>query len=349
MRHKSGFYRFYFGFIAVFAVLLIIGMFVFHSFLKTYESAQPKSIAQNICETYIKPAKITGLREKYKLKLSKYESEKNAKKAFSGLFADKKLEVNYSSRIPKGSDICFFVKAGDKNIMAIALSKNKKAGKFGIKGYSVDEISLLGDVYKNVTVSFPSNADLTVNGKTLSEKDVKESPLPEIKGVEFGKDAVRTCSADIKDLLSADVEVKVSGKDFEVKKDGNTVSVSGKFEADFKKEAEDFAVAGSKVYADYMQDHSSLGQLGKYVDTSSDFYKNIRATIVSFALNFNKSDYENLECTDFTKHSDEIYSCRVKFVHALINGAKVYRDNFDKTIYLRVNKSGKKIIDMQSN
>lgn len=349
MRRKNGFLHFYLGFIAVFAFLLIVGLFVFHSFLETYESAQPQSMAEKICETYIKPAKINELRDKYKLKLSDYETEKNAKKAFSALFADKKLEVNYSSRIPKGSDICFFVKAGDKNIMTIALSKNKKAGKFGIKGYSVDEISLLDDVYKNVTVSFPSNADLTVNGKTLSEKDVKESPLPEIKGVEFGKDAVRTCSADIKDLLSADVEVKVSGKDFEVKKDGNTVSVSGKFEADFKKEAEDFAVAGSKVYADYMQDHSSLGQLAKYVDSSSDFYKNIRATIVSFALNFNKSDYENLECTDFTKHSDEIYSCRVKFVHALINGAKVYRDNFDKTIYLRVNKSGKKIIDMQSN
>ncbi|MBO4733455.1 MAG: hypothetical protein J5662_03165 [Clostridia bacterium] len=349
MRRKNGFMKFYLGFIAVFFLLLIIGLFVLHSFLKTYEAAQPKSMAQNICDDYIKPGRVIELREKYSFKLSDYESEKSAKEAFDGIIAGKKLEVNYSSRTPKGSDICFYVKAGDKNIMQIALSKNKKSGKFGITGYSVNEISLLDDVYKTVKITFPSNAGLTVNGKPISKDDIKESSLPKIKGVEFGKGTVYTCTAEINNLLNENVTVKATGGDFEIGKSENDISVSQSFDAAFKKEIEEFAVAGAKAYAEYMQDNGSLGQIGKYIDTSSDFYKGIRGTIVSFALNFNSSTYENLECIGFTKHSDEIYSCRVKFVHAMKQGAKLYHDNFDKRIYLRINKDGKKIIDMQSN
>ena len=346
---KSKFFYFYTAFVSIFALSIIAGLFVLHSFLEAYELSQPKSLAQKICDEYIKPANITELRDKYSLKLSAYETEKNAEKAFFDVVSGNKLEVNYSSNTPKGSDICFNVKSGDKNIIKIALSKNKEKGKFGLKGYSVDEISLIDDVYKTVNITFPSNAKVTVNSRELSKEDVKESTLPEIKDVEFGKGTVYTCTAAIDNLLNTDLSVQATGGDFEVKKTGVDFSVCQIFDEEFKKEIEDFAVDGAKAYAEYMQDNGSLGQIGRYVDTNSDFYKGIRGTIVRFALSFTGSFYEKLECTDFTKHSDEIYSCRVKFIHAMKQGAKIYHDDFDKRVYLRVNKNGKKIIDMQSN
>ena len=346
---RSKFFYFYIGFISFFTLLIVVGLFVLYSFLEAYELAQPKSMAQKICNEYIKTADVSVLKSQYSLKLSDYETEENAKEAMLGLVSGKQLEVNYSSRTPKGSDISFFVKSGDKNIIKIALSKNKKKGKFGLTGYSVDEISLLENVYKTVNITFPSNADLKINGKKLKKGDIKESTLPEIKDVEFGKGTVYTCTAAIVNLLNTDLEVKAASADFEVKKTGEDFSVCQIFEDGFKKDIEEFAIEGAKAYAEYMQDNGSLGQIGRYIDTSSDFYKGIRSTIVRFALSFSGSSYENLQCTDFTKHSDEIYSCRVKFAHKMKQGAKVYNDDFDKRVYLRVNKSGKKIIDMQSN
>ena len=348
-RKKSKFFYFYTGFVAVSVALIIIGLFVLHAFLNAYESAQPKSMAKGICDNYIKTAEISKLKEEYNLMLSDYETEENAKKAFSDIVSGKELEVNYSSKTPKGSDICFYVKSGDKNIIKIALSKNKEEGSFGLTGYSVDRITLLDDVYKTVKVTFPSNAKITVNGKQLAEGDVNKAALPEIKDVQFGESAVYTCTAELDNLLNTDVDVKVKGKDFTVEKSGDSVSVSQKFDEEFRKDIEDFAVAGAKAYAEYMQDNGSLGQIAKYIDTNSDFYKGIRGTIVRFALSFNGSSYENLECLGFTKHSDEIYSCRVKFAHAMKQGVKLYHDYFDKRIYLRVTDKGKKIIDMQSN
>ena len=348
-RKNNKFVRFYIGFVSVFALLIIIGLFILHSFLAAYEAAQPKSMAQKICDEYIKTADVLKLKEEYSLKLSDYETEENAKKAFEGLISGKELEVNYSSKTPKGSDICFFVKSGKKNIIKIALSKNKKAGKFGLTGYSVDEISLLENVYKTVNITFPSNAKLSVNGKELKKDYIEKSELPEIKDVDFGKSAVYTCTAELGNLLNDEVKVEASDKDFSVQKSGENISVTQNFDEEFRKDIEDFAVAGAKAYAEYMQDNGSLGQIAKYIDTNSDFYKGIRGTIVRFALSFNGSSYENLECIGFTKHSDEIYSCRVKFAHAMKQGAKLYYDYFDKRIYLRVNENGKKIIDMQSN
>ena len=348
-RRKSKFFYFYVWFVSIFILLIVAGLFVLHSFLVAYESTQPKSISQNICDEYIKPVKITELKENYNLKLSDYETDENAKKAFSKLISGKELTVNYSSRLPKGSDQCFLVKSGDKSIMQIALSKNKFKGKFGMTGYTVNEISLLDDVYKSVNIVFPSNAQLKVNGRKLSKSDIKESTLPEIKDVKFGEGTVYTCTAEINNLLNTDVEVKASGTDFEVKKTGDGFTVSQKFDEDFRKDIEDFAIDGAKAYAEYMQDNGSLGQIARYIDTNSDFYKGIRGTIVRFALSFNSSSYENLECLGFTKHSDEIYSCRVKFAHAMKQGVKIYHDYFDKRIYVRVNNGGKKIIDMQSN
>lgn len=354
MRRLSSFYKFYWGFVIAFAVLLFAGLFFLYRFLVLYESIQPVNVAQQICNDYVKPGKILELKDKYNLKLSDYETEENAKKALSGLIADK-FEVisarsGESGAVPTGAgnkDVqTFTVKSGGKNIMRIVMSAENSNKNGLMTRYTVDEVALSDDLYKTATVTFPSSAQITVNGKEVSSDDVSSAPLPEIKGVDFGESAIHTCTLKITDLLNSDIVVK-AGEGFIIQANETGVSVSQEFEDKFKKETEDFAVAGAKAYANYMQDNGSLGQISKYIDTSSSFYKNIRGTIVSFALSFNSSDFENLECTDFTKHSDTIYSCRVKFVHVLRSGAKVYRDNFDKRIYLRVDKSGKKIIDMQ--
>lgn len=349
MQKKSAFYYFYLGFVILFFIAIIIGLFVLHSFLKTYESAQPKSIAQSICNEYIKKGKITELREKYGLRLSEYETDENFKNTFGKLLNDKDYQLNYSSKVPEGSDICFIVKQNKNSVLSISLSQNSKKGRFGIKGYKVDAVSLIGDFYKSVKITFPSNAEITVNGQPLSEKYINRLPLPEIKDVDFGKNAVHICTCELNDLLNSDVKIATAnGKGFVVTKNDNDYTVSERFSETFAKEIEEFAIAGSKVYAAHMQDDKPLSELSKYVDASSDFYKNVKNTIVSFAWDHEGYDFENVECQGIQKHSDSIYSCRVSFIHVLKLGSKRYRDNFDKRIYIRIDEKGKKIIDMQS-
>lgn len=347
MAHKSKFFHYYIGFVIGFVALIIVGLCVFYSFLKNYEAAQPKSIAQNICDNYVKTGNAWGLKEDYAFSISDYETKENANKAFKSLVG-KDINLNYSSRAPKGSDICFIVKSDNENLMSIALKKKDKSGSFGITGYKVSEITLLRDVYKTAVISFPSDARFTVNGKKLAESDVKRLLLPKIKDVEFDKDVVYSCVATVDNLLSDSIDIKIESKDFDVVSSGNNYSVNQKFTDEFKGDIEEFAVKGAQVYAAHMQDDLGLGALSKYFDTSSDFYKNVKNTIVNFAITHDSYEFIDVECTEFAKHSDKIYSCRVKFTPLLKLGARQYKDAFDKRIYLTVDKNDKKIIDMQS-
>ncbi|MBO4468684.1 MAG: hypothetical protein J5766_05225 [Clostridia bacterium] len=348
MAHRDYFYRIYFGVLAGFALIIIIGLAVLHSVLKTYEAAQPKVVAQKICDDYIITGKLWMLKDKCELNISDYETKENIEKTFSELVSGKEFELNYSSQIPKGSDICYMVKSGDENYFSIALVKNKKKGKYGIKGYTVNNVAVIKDIYKSVEINFPSSAKVTVNGTPLSEKDIEDLPLPKINDFEFGEDAVHPCRASISGLLNEEVDVKVTTEGFEIQKVDNEYSVSQVFDETLKNEIQEFAIKGVEVYAAHMQDDVGIGAMNKYFDTSSDFYKNVRSTLTNFALNHDSADYADIQCGEFQKYTDTIYSCRIKFTHVLKLRDKVYKDYFDKRVFLRIDDKGKKIIDMQS-
>ena len=348
MRKKSSFYYFYLGLVAFLSISIISGLIVLRLFLKAYESGQPKSVVQNIFNEYIKTGEIYNYRQDYNFKLSKYETEGNLKKLLDGISLDGDVEINYSSQVPKGSDICFLIKSNGENVISIALSKNKEKGKFGIRGYKTDEIKFLGDVYRSVKLTFPSNASVSVNGKKLSEDDINVLPLPEIKDVDFGKDVISSCYCELSNLINGDPEITAESDSFDIVKTEEGYSVNQKFEQKFETEILDFALKGAQIYAAHMQDDKSLSELSKYVDSTSDFYKNVRNTIVSFSWDHDGYDFENVKCSSLQKHSDEIYSCRVSFTHVLKLGARRYRDQFNKQIYLRVNGNLMKIVDMQS-
>ena len=348
MARKDYFYRIYFGIVIVFALLLITGLLILHSALKAYESAQPKVIAQKICDEYIKTGKIWALKDKCDLNISDYETKENIEKTFEELVKGKEFEVNYSSQIPKGSDICYMVRSGEENYFSIALQKNKKKGKFGIRGYTVNKITVIKDINKTVNINFPSSAGIVINGTPIKESDIEHLPLPEINDFDFGDDAVHPCRATITGLLTEDPVIKVKSDGFEIQKDGKEYSVSQVIDETLKSEIEEFAIKGVEVYAAHMQDDVGIGAMNKYFDTSSDFYKNVRNTLTNFALNHDSADYEGIQCSEYQKYTDTIYSCRIKFTHVLKLRSQVYKDYFDKRVFLRIDGNGKKIIDMQS-
>ena len=349
MKKGSLFYYIYFGCVIFFVLLVTVGLIVLHSFLKTYEAAQPKSIVQNICEQYFKNGKLVELKNQYNFNLSDYETDKSAESAFAAFTEGKELNIYHSSQVPEGSELCYAIKTESNPVALIALSKSEDKFKFGISGYKVDSIKLNENMLKSVTLTFPSNAKISVNGKKLSNKDIVNSSLPDIKNVTFGDDAVYSCSAVLDNLLDSNIEVTVEGgEDWNVIGGENSYAIEQRFSEELTKQIEDFAIEGSKVYAAHMQDDAPLGKVSKYVDSKTEFYKNIVNTIVSFAWSHDSYDYEDVKCSSLIKHSDEIYSCRVAFNHVLKLGSRKYKDIFDKRVYVRVDGKNMKIIDMQN-
>ena len=82
MKNKPLFYKIYFSVIAVFLVLLIIGLFVLNSVLSVFEAAQPKAIMNTIVTEYLQKGNLYGAVEKFGIPISVYENKKDADIAF---------------------------------------------------------------------------------------------------------------------------------------------------------------------------------------------------------------------------------------------------------------------------
>lgn len=126
MKQKSLFYKIYFAAVAVFAVLLITGLFIMHGRLADYEAAQPEPTVNRLIETKIKTGDIYSEREEYSLKLSPYETKESFNSALKELTNGKEITAASSSVKPKDCDVAYNIKAGDTVLFNVYLKKNRQ-------------------------------------------------------------------------------------------------------------------------------------------------------------------------------------------------------------------------------
>ena len=131
-----------------------------------------------------------------------------------------------------------------------------------------------------------------------------------------------------------------------VEKNGTVYNVVQEFAE--KEAVGKLAGKAASVYAEYMQNDSSMGQIRKYMDTDTKFYKNLRTSLVIFALDHEKHVIKDLKTTDFHKYSDNLFSCRVTLINELTRRGEKYQDKFDKYVYLRRDGDTYKVLDMQN-
>ena len=131
-----------------------------------------------------------------------------------------------------------------------------------------------------------------------------------------------------------------------VEKNGTVYNVVQEFAE--KEAVGKLAGKAASVYAEYMQNDSSMTQIRKYMDTDTKFYKNLRTSLVIFALDHEKHEIKDLKTTDFHKYSDNLFSCRVTLINELTRKGEKYQDKFDKYVYLRRDGDTYKVLDMQN-
>lgn len=349
MAKKPLFYKIYFCVIAVFVAALTAGLFVLHSFLKTYEASQPESAVNTLIEKYLEKGDIYSLKEKYSLKLSDFETEENANAAFKNLIGDSKDLKLYKTVTPSGYDLAYCIKSNDTRILNVYLSKDKKYGKFGLSGYTVSLTALPESMYKTATVHTYSLADTYINGKKADGKLLQNEQLPKLPKMAISGNINYKQSAKFEYLLNENIKLtaKYNGSDLETEIKDGVYFVKGVYD-DLSKECKNTAIEAAKAYTAYMQNDTSFANVSKYLLPDTEFYKNVKTSMVIFAWEHNGYEFENVKSGDIHKFTDNLYSVRVSLTQVLKLGAKRYRDNFDKYVYLIKTDNGFKVVDMQS-
>ena len=351
MKNKPLFYKIYFSVIAVFLVLLIIGLFVLNSVLSVFEAAQPKAIMNTIVTEYLQKGNLYGAVEKFGIPISVYENKKDADIAFEQIIANKKLTVASSGKKLAGYTEVYNVKAGEESILTFYLKKAAKGGKFGIKGYEVGVAEFDSSVCKKYEIYVPSNVKLTVNGVEVKKEDRINNELPKILTDKIGDKEVTTLqTVKLENMLSEKLVVKAfaaDGTEVEVTENNGIYIVSQNLDAGELDNLKNHALNASQGYAKFMQEDASLGSISHYFDTTTEFYKYVRKTEL-WVWTHTGYRFEDVSLGEAHKYTDNLYSCRVTFTHILTWGNKVYKDYFDKYVYIEKTANGLKVIDMQT-
>lgn len=138
MKTHSLFYKIYFSAVALFAVGLTVFLFVFGSWLKAYEAAQPEQIMSAFMNNDVKSGKISAVKDKYHINVSKYETNDSIDKAFTAATKDKELTFATSAIKPEGCDLAYSVKSGDSKLMSVYLKRDSKK-RYSISGIDFDK------------------------------------------------------------------------------------------------------------------------------------------------------------------------------------------------------------------
>lgn len=349
MNIKSKFYKIYFSVIAALILLLAAFLIFLGGWLGNYEKAQPETMVNSIIETYVKSGDFYGIKNIAPISVSPYESKETINKVLSEATKSGEITASSSASRVEGAEIAYTVKAGDKKIINVYFKKTADSSALLAK-YEIISVAFDDSFYKTATITMPQNTEIKVNGIALDSADIKTATLPEIPKKYKPENLKGSSYATLSNLLSDDLTVEASenGVALAVTKSGTQYSVNESIDATFKDTLTTFAIDASKTYSAYMQEDSSLGAVQKYFATDTDFYQNIRTSLVIFALDHESFRFDDVKAHSVNKFSDNLYSCHVTLTQVLIRNGKEYKDYYNKNVFIYVNGNKMSVIDLQS-
>lgn len=343
MKTRSLFFKVYIAVLVIFALALSAFLIVFHGWLKSYEAGRPEQLMTAFVNDGLKGGEIAARREEYNISVSPYETDEAIKSTVSEMLAEGEPTFSTTASKPEDCKLAYSVKCGDSKLMSVYFKRDDK------KRYKIAGIAFEKKLYKSFKISVPSNAELSVNGVRVDDSDRKNEDLPEIvSDFADGSDIIYKQSVTLENMLGSEPKITAvsGGTELSVEKSETDYTAVQSFPE--REGVSDIAGKAASIYADYMQNDSSIGQIRKYMDTETDFYKNLRTSLVYFVLDHQKHEIKDLKTADFHKYSDELFSCRVTLANELTRNGVKYRDMFDKYVYLRRDGNSYKVLDMQN-
>ena len=339
---KSLFYKIYFAVIALFVVVLTVGLLILSSWLKDYETRQPENVVKDVIDMYIKDGKFCEMRDNAGLKLSTYETSDTAKAFFNSFIKDKTVTFASVSKRAEGSDLGFGISADGEKFMNVYLKKTADGG------YELFSAEFEDTIYKTIKITMPSNADISINGKQLDQEARNDLTCPSISKSYFNGNIINKQYATVDNLIYDKPSVTTDDSFTVTADNGGLYAITLSAQDPDAAAIEDFALEAAKTCSSYLQKDETLAKLKQYLATDTEYYKNISTSYITYVAAHKGFRFDDVEVSELHKFTDNLYSCRVKMTHVIIsdNGYE-HNDYFDKYVYVYKTSNGLKAVDMQ--
>ena len=362
--HIPCFYVIYLAVTITVILIVIIALGIVRARLAEYESAQPKYVAADVFEKYFEPIDYIALLTDAHYDAAGEAAIEDLVDYLSDEIGGEQLTYSVgSSNSP--DEIKYMVKAGSKQLGAIALKTSDQKTEHGFQTYefSYIELYLNTEAYLDelarivVTVDVPSAYSVTVDGEPLTEElvtdvyartDVIKYYPPDVSEIEYKVYTIDTLYELPKEIAVTDPE----GLPAEVSLDENTYTYTCGlvYSEALEEEYSDFVINAMEGYAAYVQNAKNVGlnNIRGYFDTGSDAYADVVAAGGSrwMVLDWSGIDFEDVNVDEFYIHTPEIFSCHISLTQLLHQaGQEDFVDVIDMYVFLHLTDQGYKIYD----
>lgn len=357
------FYVIYFTVTITAIIILMIALGVVRSRMAEYEAAQPKYVAEEVFARYFEPIDYIALLTDADYDAGEADIEDLADYLRDEIGGEQLTYSIGSSNDP--DEVKYIVKAGSKQLGAIALKTCSQKTEHGFQTYELSHI----DLYLNteayleelsritVTVEVPAAYSVTMDGEPLTEElaanvytrtDVMKYYPPDVPEIEYAVYTINTLHELPKELIVIDpdgVQAEVN-----LEEDTNTYICSLVYSEALEAEYSDFVINALEGYAAYVQNAKNVGlnNIKGYFDTDSDAYADVVAAGGNrwMVRTWSGIDFENVSIGEFYTHTPEIFSCHISFKQLLHQADQEdFVDFIDMYVFLHLTDQGYKIYD----
>ncbi len=349
-------------FIAASAGILILihgALFWVNGFLRNFEAAQPKHVAEEIFDTYFADFSAGAYLDICEEGAAKYETRDNLITYLDTLTKD--AEITYHS-VSTGMDdtLQYVVRAGDTKFAFFTLEEDTEGKSSRFTRYKPGVFALYTDAKTKVNVEIPTGYTLYLNGVEVTEEYIVEKGIetPSCAHMPSGVNGTTLENYRVAGFIQMpSVEVlSPNGQQApveEVKKGSYRASVVP--DQQLADQYSDWFIEAATKYAIYMQYDSKVAAMrfssvAPYFDPDSKLYEDIRTVENGFVIEYERYEIKDEKASHFIRYNDDIFSCRVTLTHVLYRrGMDDYVDHLDITFYARENGDQILIYDMDSN
>lgn len=343
------FYIFLLVFAIIVVVLTQIGKSILKDVLTEYEDSQYKYVAEDFFNSNFADGDGKTVAKLFSSQISEYETEEAFAEYISTLTFDRAFSLQPSSAGLSDKEK-YVISLGNLRFAEFYVEKTGIKTEHGFDTYEVTDVLFNDKILKSYSIQIPSGYSLSVNGFSADEEYWQKDRI-ETESQAFmpeGVDGIIYTTYTF-DKMCIEPEFKATnGEEIEAEincgEDGVYVADVVYHNAELAEKYTDYVIAATKAYACYMQKDANFGKVKGYLDPASEFYKYVKDTPTWPVIDHKGYAFEDEAVTDFYAYSDDVFSCRISFVHVLkYPGLEDYRDSIDITWYLR-NVNGKFLI-----
>lgn len=345
----------------IFVVLVLAVMAVaiaqLRVLLADYESVQPKYAAEEVFRANFADPDYAALADACAMpaNLSPLETKAGFVAELEERFGE--AETSYASTTSDAEgNLRYLVKAGEQKIAIFSLVPAAETSRFGFTQYTLGDIELYIRPEESVTLRVPSHYEIRVNGTPLTADYRTEDGIETDSCAHMTDGAAGiTYATYAADCLLRDPAVEVltpDGTAAPLVRDPETGEWQAGVVYDEALQAEysDYIIGIAQNYAAFVMKDAYFASFSGYFDHSTDLYQTVRQVPTSFVWAHNGYEFADVSATEFYGYSEDVFSCRVRFMHILHrNGSEDYTEQFDVTFYLHRVDGKFLIYDMVNN